>query len=58
MKTDFTSLVLAIVFLVLAIVLSLGIWSEISLAPKIGLFCLGFASGISMGRYNLKGSKQ
>ena len=47
MKSVRNQLALAIVFFVFAVALSLIFWSDVSLAAKIGMFALGFGSGIS-----------
>ena len=40
----------ALMFLVLAIAFSLTIWSDVSVAAKIGFFALGVGCGVSIGR--------
>jgi hypothetical protein len=42
---------LSILFLVLAAALSLVFWADVSLAAKIGLFVLGFGSGVTAGQW-------
>lgn len=57
MKSKTTFLGLAILWLVIALALSLVIWEHVSLPAKIGLFALGFASGISLGVWLSRRSK-
>jgi hypothetical protein len=54
MKSSNTFLVLSIIFLVIAVALSLAIWSDVSLAGKIAFFALGFGSGIAAGQWIAK----
>jgi hypothetical protein len=57
MKSNNVFLGLSIMWLVIAAALSLVIWKDVSLAAKIGLVVLGFASGISAGQWLVKRSK-
>lgn len=45
---------LSVMFLVLAIALSLVLWNDVPLAARIGLFVFGFASGILAGQWLVK----
>jgi len=38
-------------FFVLAIALALTVWSDVSLAAKIGFFAFGLASGVQLGQW-------
>jgi hypothetical protein len=58
MKSGNTFLALSIIFLIVAVALSLAIWSEVSLPAKITFFALGFGSGIAAGQWIAKRSKQ
>ena len=58
MKSSNTFLVLSIIFLVVAVALSLAIWGNVSLPAKIAFFALGFGSGIAAGQWIAKRSKQ
>ncbi|MDY7077548.1 MAG: hypothetical protein SXV54_11565 [Chloroflexota bacterium] len=42
---------LSILFLVFAAVFSVLFWVDVSLAAKIGLFALGFGSGVTAGQW-------
>jgi hypothetical protein len=46
--------VLSIMFFVIAVALSLVIWTDVSLAAKIGFFACGFASGVFAGQWLVK----
>jgi len=50
MRSDRNLLGLSIMFFVLAVALALLFWSDVSLAAKIGMFALGFGSGIMAGQ--------
>ncbi len=41
---------LSIMFFVFAVVFSVVIWADVSLAAKIGFFVLGFGTGVTAGR--------
>jgi hypothetical protein len=41
---------LSIMFFVFAVVFSIVIWRDVSLAAKIGFFATGFGSGVNAGR--------
>jgi hypothetical protein len=47
---------LSILFFVLAAAFSVVFWGDISLAAKIGLFALGFGSGVTAGQLIAKRS--
>lgn len=51
MRSGRNFLALAIMFFIFAIVLSMVFWAEVSLAAKIGLYALGFGSGIMAGQW-------
>jgi hypothetical protein len=51
MKSNNTLIGLAILFFVLAVALSLAFWAGVSLAAKVGLFVLGFGSGVTAGQW-------
>ena len=51
MKSNNSLIGVSILFLVLAAALSLLFWADVSLAAKIGLFVLGFASGVTAGQW-------
>ena len=51
MKSNNMLIGLSILFLILAAALSLLFWADVSLAAKIGLFVLGFASGVTAGQW-------
>jgi tellurite resistance protein TehA-like permease len=52
-KEDQRFLISAIMFFVIAVVLSVVTWGDVSLAAKIGFFAFGFASGISAGTWHM-----
>jgi hypothetical protein len=58
MKPKNAFLGLSILWLVIALALSVVIWKDVSLPAKISFFALGFASGISLGVWLSKRSKQ
>ncbi len=41
----------SILFFVFAVVFSLLFWEDVSLAAKIGLFVLGYGSGVTAGQW-------
>ena len=51
MKTNNILIGLSILFFVLAAAFSLVFWADVSLAPKIGFFVLGFGSGVTAGQW-------
>ena len=51
MKSVNYLIVLSILFLVIAGSVSVVFWGDISLAAKIGLFALGFGSGVTAGQW-------
>ena len=58
MKSKNAFLGISIMFLVFAVVFSVVIWKDLSLAAKITFFVLGFGSGIATGQWIAKRSKQ
>jgi len=51
MKANSYLIALSILFIVLAAAFSLLFWADASLPAKIGLFVLGFGSGITAGQW-------
>jgi len=51
MKSNYVLIGLSILFFALAAALSLLLWADVSLAAKIGLFVLGFGSGVTAGQW-------
>ena len=51
MKSNSFLIGLSILFFVLAAALALVLWADASLAAKIGLFALGFGSGVTAGQW-------
>jgi hypothetical protein len=51
MKSNNYWVILSIMFLVFAGVFSVVFWGDISLLAKIGLFILGFGSGVTAGQW-------
>ena len=49
MKSKNVLVVLALVFLILAITVSLTIWSDVSMAAKIAFFAFGYGAGVTTG---------
>jgi hypothetical protein len=49
MKSNNYLIGLSILFFVLAVAFSFLFWADVSLAAKIGLFALGFGSGVTAG---------
>jgi hypothetical protein len=56
-KSNNAQVGIALLFLILATVSSVVIWSEVSLAVKIGMFALGFGSGVALGTLIARRSK-
>jgi hypothetical protein len=56
MKSNNILIGLSILFVVLAAALSAVFWADVSLAAKIGLFVLGFGSGVTAGQWFAKRS--
>jgi hypothetical protein len=54
MKSNNMLIGLSIFLFVLAAALSLVFWADVSLAAKIGLFVLGFGSGVTAGQWFAK----
>ncbi len=54
MRSGKNFLALSILFFVFALVFSVVFWQDVSFAAKIGLFVLGFGSGIMMGQWSTK----
>jgi hypothetical protein len=51
MRSNNNLIILAIVFFVFAAGFSVVFWEDVSLAAKIGLFVLGFGSGVTAGQW-------
>ena len=51
MKANSYLIALSILFIVLAAAFSVLFWADVSLPAKIGLFVLGFGSGITAGQW-------
>jgi len=51
MKSSNSMLTTSIMFFVFAAVFSVVFWEDVSLAAKIGLFVLGFGSGVTAGQW-------
>jgi len=51
MKSNNYWISLSIMFLVFAAAFSVVFWEDVSLAAKIGLFALGFGSGVTAGQW-------
>jgi len=51
MKSNNYLIIMSIVFLVFAGVFSVVFWGDVSLVAKIGLFVLGFGSGVTAGHW-------
>ena len=51
MKSDNNLIILSIMFFVFAAGFSVVFWGDVSLAAKIGLFALGFGSGVTAGQW-------
>jgi hypothetical protein len=51
MKSPKVLIGLSIMFFVIAVALSMVIWNDVSLAAKMGLFVLGFGSGVAACRW-------
>jgi hypothetical protein len=51
MKSNNYLIILSILFLILAGSFSVVFWGDISLLAKIGLFVLGFGSGMTAGQW-------
>lgn len=49
MKSKHTLIVMALIFLVMAVSTSVGIWADISTPVKLGMFVYGFGSGVAVG---------
>ena len=56
MKSNNYLIILSIVFLVFAGAFSVVFWGDVSLVAKIGLFVLGFGSGVAAGQWFAKRS--
>ncbi len=50
MRSNKNLMGLSIMFVVFAVVFSIVIWRDVSLAAKIGFFVTGFGSGVNAGR--------
>ena len=51
MKSNNILIGLSILFFVLAAAFALVFWADVSLTAKIGLFVLGFGSGVTAGQW-------
>jgi len=51
MKSNNYLIGLSILFLVLAVAFSVVFWADVSLVAKIGMFVLGFGSGVTAGQW-------
>jgi len=51
MKSNNVLIGLSILFFVLAVAFALVFWADIPLVAKIGLFVLGFGSGVTAGQW-------
>ena len=51
MKSNNYLVSLSILFFVLAVAFSLVFWADVSLVAKVGLFVLGFGSGVTAGQW-------
>jgi len=51
MKSNIYLIILSILFFVFAGIFSVLFWEDISLVAKIGLFVLGFGSGVTAGQW-------
>jgi hypothetical protein len=51
MKSNNYLIILSILFFVLAGAFSVVFWGDISLVARIGLFVLGFGSGVTAGQW-------
>jgi len=56
MKSNNNLIILSILFFVLAGGFSVLFWGDVSLVAKIGLFVLGFGSGVTAGQWFAKQS--
>jgi uncharacterized protein YebE (UPF0316 family) len=56
MKSDNYLIGLSSLFFVLAVAFSLVFWADVSLVAKIGLFVLGFGSGVTAGQWSARRS--
>ena len=51
MKSNIYLIILSILFFVFAGIFSVLFWEDISLVAKLGLFVLGFGSGVTAGQW-------
>jgi len=56
MKSNNIMIGLSILFFVLAAAFSFIFWADVSLVAKIGLFILGFGSGVTAGQWFVRRS--
>ena len=49
MKSNNSLIIMAVMFLLFATVSSVVIWSDVSIAAKIGFFAFGYGAGIPTG---------
>jgi len=58
MKSKNTLIVLSLLFLALAVALSITIWPNVSLAAKIAFFAFGYGAGVTTGVQIYRGRLQ
>jgi len=56
MKSNNYLIGLSILFFVFAVAFSVMFWADVSLVAKIGLFVLGFGSGVTAGQWFVRRS--
>jgi hypothetical protein len=56
MKSNNALIGLSILFFVFAVAFSVLFWAEVPLLAKIGLFVLGFGSGVTAGQWIVRRS--
>jgi hypothetical protein len=54
MKSNNALIGLSILFFVLAVAFSILFWADVPLVVKIGLFVLGFGSGVTAGQWFIR----
>lgn len=57
MKSNNAVIGIALLFLVLAVAVSVTVWGDVSSPVKIGMFAFGFGSGIATGTLIARRSK-
>ncbi|MBE0672856.1 MAG: hypothetical protein IH588_19940 [Anaerolineales bacterium] len=58
MKSKHTLVVMGLLFLVLAVSASVGIWADVSTPVKLGMFVYGFGSGVAVGGWFAAGNRK